>query len=505
MSQIQFLNDEQRRHYLKLREILECNVAYFDCSPTGTGKTEMAIKVASDLGLKLVVITELSLVSQWKNRCQRYNVPLISATYASLRGRTGIAPNSDFLEFDEPEISGNGKNKKIHYKASKTFLDLVEQGSLLIFDECHNLKNDSMQHEAAMTLVRSVISVSQGDYDIRKRPRDIDSESQLLKRQECKSRIGLLSASPASKDKNAMQYIKLLGIMTHPYYIRYDHLSKKTDTTGILQAYERAKMLDPLAAGLENSWNKTSVERWCIRWYESIFGPNYSSSMSNIERVSELLEMKNIFCQISDSDKKIMESVIQDYNEAQNLIGVEQSNKLRVASLASQNVKIEACIELARRQLIEVPKCKVILFMFYVDKMQYIVDRLSEFGAGCLRGDVPGKKRTEIVERFQQNNLDMRVLVAQQKVGGVGLNLDDVHGDFPRYVYIIPNHFFTDLYQAKGRTIRQTTKSKTYVYFVYVDGYDSEIRLLNKLVKNKNGLRKYINKNKNIILPTNTG
>lgn len=104
------------------------------------------------------------------------------------------------------------------------------------------------------------------------------------------------------------------------------------------------------------------------------------------------------------------------------------------------------------------------------------VDALAkQLDTDCIiRGqDVEGnlqsaEERQQNIDNFQADT--RRVCVANTRSGGVGINLHDVHGNFPRVSLAAPTFSAMDLRQILGRIHRSGAKSKCTQYIVYAVG-----------------------------------
>lgn len=81
-----------------------------------------------------------------------------------------------------------------------------------------------------------------------------------------------------------------------------------------------------------------------------------------------------------------------------------------------------------------------------------------------LNGSTPMRARKGIVDKFNQNDLEHRMILVSPRVGGVGIELDDKHGNYPRLVYMLPTCNAIDFYQFIGRVCRTNTRSNSKVY-----------------------------------------
>ncbi len=69
-----------------------------------------------------------------------------------------------------------------------------------------------------------------------------------------------------------------------------------------------------------------------------------------------------------------------------------------------------------------------------------MLEGLAEYNPIELTGRISEKKREENINIFQDPSTHCRVLIGNPKVGGVGINLHDTDGRFPRKMYIFPTY-----------------------------------------------------------------
>ena len=85
MSSIQ-LRDYQQAHYARVRDIVTKYTAYVDTSDTGAGKSIIALKLAHDLGVPVMIVCPTSMVNVWNNLVKTYHIPYIDIlSYVSSR------------------------------------------------------------------------------------------------------------------------------------------------------------------------------------------------------------------------------------------------------------------------------------------------------------------------------------------------------------------------------------------------------------------------------------
>lgn len=111
-----------------------------------------------------------------------------------------------------------------------------------------------------------------------------------------------------------------------------------------------------------------------------------------------------------------------------------------------------------------------VLFTNFDDTVQAVYSRLSkklQKLVGFITGD-KAKQREHDIEQFDRDNY--RIIIANIAAGGVGVNLHDLNGSFPRASIISPTWSAFNMRQALGRVWRQGGKTKSYQRIVYASG-----------------------------------
>lgn len=98
------------------------------------------------------------------------------------------------------------------------------------------------------------------------------------------------------------------------------------------------------------------------------------------------------------------------------------------------------------------------IFCNFRETLYAIADKL---GTKCvLHGDVSPEDRDKAVKAFQRD--EERIIVAISEIGGVGLSMQDLRGQFSRYVLALPGYRAITLKQVLGRVRREGGKSKSF-------------------------------------------
>src|SRR5205085_573934 len=153
------------------------------------------------------------------------------------------------------------------------------------------------------------------------------------------------------------------------------------------------------------------------------------------------------------------------------------------AMILSAKAKVAAIYRNVRNVLESDPQAKVIIYTRFTYTINWLASALADFNPLLLTGKVSRKKREEIRNNFQEPNDEFRLLISNPKVGGMGIDLDDQDGNWPRWIFVIPDFFFLQLVQATGRVLRGTTKSQPHIRFAYTIDFKEETKILDSLKK----------------------
>jgi len=186
------------------------------------------------------------------------------------------------------------------------------------------------------------------------------------------------------------------------------------------------------------------------------------------------MEALNGHYNLSSEKSNEMESVLNSFA----VVFEEEERKMRMQKISKfmmdlERIKLEILIRLTREQLKK--KGKVVVYVNYYNSIKKLKKEFKNYNPLILNGKTKGLERKEIMDKFQEHNNDHRLLIGNTKVGGIGINLHDTHGDFPRTMFIIPTYSILDMHQATGRIYRQGTKSNAKIYFIYSTFHEKSI------------------------------
>lgn len=139
-----------------------------------------------------------------------------------------------------------------------------------------------------------------------------------------------------------------------------------------------------------------------------------------------------------------------------------------LVSIQKERQKIELLkldyFEERTKELLESGK-SIILFVNYRNSVAFLKEKLQAYDPSIIIGDQTETEREENIEKFQTNKT--KVCLCTLQSGGVGLNLNDVSGGFPRVALISPSFDARQTSQALGRASRANSKSTTIQYVVF--------------------------------------
>jgi hypothetical protein len=111
-----------------------------------------------------------------------------------------------------------------------------------------------------------------------------------------------------------------------------------------------------------------------------------------------------------------------------------------------------------------------VLFTNFDDTVKAVFHRLPaklKAVVGFITGD-KAKQRAQDIEKFDRDIY--RIMIANIAAGGVGVNLHDLNGNYPRATIISPTWSAFNMRQALGRVWRQGGLTKSYQRIVYASG-----------------------------------
>src|SRR3990167_3665737 len=344
----------------------------------GLGKTIQAL-IALPAQASAIIVCPASVKGVWEAECLKWR-PDLTPTILSGRGswvwpQAGevVITNFDILPDDLVNVTSNDD---LFSKLAKPV-----DGTVLISDECHALKNSkSLRYQRFYNIADAV--------------------------EECSGRIWLLSGTPILNDppelRNVLQAARLFQI--------------------VFGTWSRfVKLFNGMKTGYGYSWGEPTSEvpgllkRVMLRRVREEVLPDLPTKI-----------WKNVIVEITDNDKKETDESIEgpfDYEIIDGIGDESMSQSVGQISKARERLaqaKIDALVQMISDfEDLDEP---IIVFSAHRSPVDTLAERP---GWSSITGDTPQAKRQEIVEAFQGGRLKGVALTIQ--AGGVGITLTKAH------------------------------------------------------------------------------
>lgn len=453
------LLDHQLRHWYKLRQALQEYGNGMDNSLMGSGKTYSTCALAKFFGLSLTVICPKTVKPAWKEAIIHFDIPsskLVIMTYAKLR-RTNIfltvKPDPEY----QPEMVGGvpvvDKTKKNLIIVQDAWIKRVLDGTMLVYDESHNLKNRSIQFKCGWVLASSMQSLG--------------SKSKLL----------LVSGTPMDKIEQVIRYCQLLGIITK------DHIARNDIQNGYtLEGMEELIDFCLPRTSTENSLCRLSVNpankyEIAMELYEKYVLPKISSTMAPPLIDAELSVCDGLY-NFPPEDLDKLAAGLRKLSNALAL-SADQRNQdfweiAKFSLCMIEEAKLRTLHRLATMVLEWNPKYKVVIMLNYLKPLDEITELLDRYNPIYMKSNFTDKKREESIKLFNKPNRKggARVLIANSAVASLGISLHDREGSNYRFMFINPDYSIIQMFQLIFRIHRVGTKGRALVRFLYAKSSD---------------------------------
>ena len=464
----------------------------------------------------VIVICPTGTMTEWKRQISLRGFPRsipikvngvpnsidnVVISYESLRATASRSVSSGLckhklLSFKlVPHMNNFTKEEEMRvvFEPSAYLKELIKTKTIFIFDEFHRMKNaTSLQHAACSVITKAICN---GDKDV-------------------PARILFLSATPFDKSIQVVGFLNAVNVIPNKFLVgppldinpaKYGlgelvKLCYKIDptvTTFVVNERRRiptieADILDNLLKRLPNE--KSIACDLVVSLYSKILSKFFVSAAPSFKLPFDL-NIGDGYFNISPDNGINLFNCIQGLKTA---YGIQQEEGFRNFGILIQwllrieNAKVEIFVRKIHQLLKSEPNCKVLCFLNYHSTMSAVYDGLQSLGVNSIyiRKGTSVSDRESLIAPIMEHNLNHRVLIGNTTVLGVGLNLDDQNGNFPRYCLISPSYLYMTLHQAAYRCYRANTKSAPRVRYVYgkianVNGQVDKVDLVEaKLLRN---------------------
>jgi len=485
----------QINHFNKINLILKTSFFYLDTSSTGSGKTYSTAAIAINNGMDVFVVCPKIVGYSWKN-CSLvtgFNIR-DTVSYESFRSTRGSQPKKYLSRQDYTKRTEFKEYEFTDFSPTTELEELWDSGILIVFDEVHK----AIGNTATMKAISTVVEMG-------------------LKRGG-KSRIAFLSATAFDQERGALIFFKLLGLVPSELeFVAGREAGSVTSRKCISQIVSFCNQIDPINT---QDLITSNVSSTSYKLFINIIKPSIHSEMPppvfdfgfNYRKVFFKTDVDEIFSYISHLNKLLAQNTDPDDKKRQEINMLEPNDKITRIIYALNKInslKLPILKRIILHRLITEPTSKIVVFSDTIEMLLKPLGNFFEsqgFPVLFLTGTNENKKlRTQeeiesIIEKFNAFDTTNRILLSTTSKGGVGINLHDTSGEFPRYTYMLPSFRLRDLHQAAGRCYRVGVKSISTITLVLVqthEGNESERTLLNNMSR-KTEILKSLNDMSNI-------
>ncbi|MFS8158927.1 MAG: hypothetical protein ACMG6E_01700 [Candidatus Roizmanbacteria bacterium] len=474
---------------------------------TGYGKTRIAMYLAwiyeHVFDMQILTICPANLRVDWIANLKAIGVkPLKVLSYQELRGTVGRQvktrqPDGSVVVEQAPgKISAhkyltreNGKMGPFY--ATDLWREICSNRVAIIFDESSAIKNDdSAQHCAAVELIKTAVCGE--DYDCF---------------------VMHLTAAMIDKPKNWASLFRAVGLINQrTLYHQNPYLNVlEWEQYGVGEVRDIGLTIDAVATKRIFQNYPVSAKQLPVildKLWERVFRPHMVCPVTdpvyaNPETGVPYVRLRqNKFVVLDDEGVAMANEAIYMMRSAGILdeaggVNVDRANSnfgliqkaLMLLCRAKVKTLIRLCIEDLSAKRLDGHECKLILCVPFKEDQQIIREGLELFGVEVLNGEVPiGHPRNKIIDKFNEANSECRVLIMTPEVGGIGVNLHDTDGRFPRIMNVLSTFNFLAMFQATGRSWRRGLRSNVEVNIIYGKNSAYESILVNAMVKSKTGM-----------------
>lgn len=438
------LRSYQMDPYNKMEGAMSQMGAIMLAAPTGAGKTIAGLKLGQKYDFTIFVIGPAGIEDNWKEEAAKYKMELIFISYTLLAGKSGKMSHN-YLQYTNGE-----------YVPTQQYKDLVSKRILLIFDECQAGK-------------KTTAKCSQACYAL----------SKEVRLQNCGSRILLMSATPFDKEEFAESAFKLMGIIKKKELMFYNVGTNEYEMEGY--GFEEAvQYCNLINKTLMNNLYPSKINAKTLRltlyqMYVQIVKTRAIFTLPKPPSKSKFIPEAKYYNLSNENERMV---VVEAINKLSGIVRNEQGEvkitATNMGAITKAFMEIESCkvglFERVAKSILEnTINDKVIIYLWHDESVIRLMNALSKYNPLRCDGKVTKKKRTANRLLFQQPNNMYRVIIAKPTAFGVGINLDDRDGNFPRHTLINPSYHFDKIHQAAGRTFRPvTTMSDSYCTLMYI-------------------------------------
>ena len=453
----------QVAHVNRLHAIWSERCFYLDTSPMGTGKTHAAAWMIRARGFAhVIVVCPLAVKSMWRRVLLQYGViPTAILTYETLRSKRGCQPVHGLLLRTDSETGHV-------FAPTPLFRDYVRAGLCLVVDEFQRVKNQSAQQQAMQALCREIAQARLGQ-----------------------TKIALLSGTPFDKREQILRLLQLVIVIHSARMYTFHAADERLELNGAAEVIEYARTIDEAATAAvlnRTPFTRFSVVAACYDLYVHVIQNAVVSCMPP-PAASHLLRCINGFYDVPEADVPALQTSIRALHcatrfdpDTEHVVLADAdwyaiSKALRGIELA----KVGMFVRLAKHALDVNPRAKVVIALQFLDPIAAVAAALQAYAPLIVTGACALPKRDAHIGAFQAHDTTRRLLIGTLAVLELGIDLDDTHGEYPRYAFASPGYAVMRVHQFTRRFHRVHTQSDATVAFVFGKCAAIESSILNAL------------------------
>lgn len=551
------MSQDQEEHYNKLQTISNCHSTMVDTTVTGGGKTIFPLVFAHRNNIKKIIVFCPGNLHQrhWERHRDLYNSPIIKIiTYDQLRGSIVVENEGDKILLSHGLLYRSYGDS---FEPTELYKYYVEEGGLLlVLDEFHLAKNEDCGKTKAVKTLTKYLAIRNminplplsRSFIYFSSMTPFDDPDHVIN-------FGHLSGIIRSDSLIDKETNNPTGILELQQYCSHFEPSKTSLICNNLIRVDNVKeiayrLISDIFLRMVSSFVKDCHKNFTSK--QSIYYSYFDIDKMGIELMKKALGMIRIKSRSQvkndnqDKNKGIHDVILKQQMDAINKFSLQGANipvipsinqtvnknqftddelntefrkitnnntndlnsrtGIMYGTMTTQSIKTYyITINFIQHIFMNVRNSKVVVFLNYKESVDIITRLLSHFNPVAITGDVSCNEsvRNSIVERFQEPNLNVRLLLIMSQIGSDGIELDDTHGNFPRISIGLPDFYNSRYFQSPGRTLRRYTKSNSLFFFIMVNSDECLEESLDKSINNKSKVMIETLRNNDIIAPMN--
>lgn len=533
--------ESQEPHIAKMWQNSRYHPILMDMSEPGSGKTTCA----SLFGRKMfenryirhvVIVTSRTHEANWSKYMKNHGLPVglfgdsYVCTYQKMSGRSKSEPTKVFGGLMErtdrvyTKTSHNGNERTLevsHFRPTSLLKKILRDGTLFIFDESRALVNNgSAVNQAVKALFHLLMKYKEDEtkYGVRSRA-ILLSGTPMDKEVHIWNAFEFLGFNMTEKKENEdeFQYLdrirkpfKLHGskaeyggyayencvnsfcdlIRDHiEYYSKVDPEKAKemeNDFEIFIRDHEYADCLE-IFKDEPRLWSSKNCKEFLFDFFKIFIIPLVSSRIPPNGYPGINIDFKNGFYELPKDELTKLNDAVEELKEGAR----DEEGKVQLAVVQRARVTIEKCkkrlyVRIIRSQLKKNPNCKVVFGVEYLDTIEYLKENLKDLQPLFIHGGVDPSERSILIDKFNEPNLNYRLIILTSGTGSEGINLHDEDGRFPRFSFSSPSFRFDKLGQFSQRILRGGVKSDVTFRIVFAQNTSEKNIIENLFVKSQN-------------------